>query len=238
MDAQTYYSDGSYTLFDEGCRGDVFAILPRDYAAPAWLVEYFDLATALREATKTCALQQGTCWVVRARDTLQRCGQRCGRGECEGRPPWSPGLAGAGIAGGMTQGGVVRREAAASWEPVASVSPEGVAVVKSGCVLPLWQRIFQNTQADNFLVQGVSETYQAAVRSAMWLADHEKSRRLVYGWGRTGKPVPMVYVDPGGLVRSVQTWDVGPVQVDRIDRFELAQSLAASRGASIMPFNM
>ena len=227
------YAAGSYSTFDSGCRGDIFAVSPVAYPAPGWLQEYFDLATAMRVATQTCALQQGKCYVVKRSSTLPRCGQRCGRGECDVRGPFSPGLASA-----DAFPDAVRREVEANWQPVAAATPAGPAIVAEGCVLPLWQRVFSNGPLEPLLVQGPSQTYQAAVRAAMWIADHEKRTRLVYGWGETGKPVPLVYVQPGGLVRSARRERTPATTVERMDQFELAQALAASRGASLMPFGM
>lgn len=224
------YAAGSYSTFDSGCRGDIFAVSPVAYPAPGWLQEYFDLATAMRIATQTCALQQGTCYVVKRSATLPRCGQRCGNGECGNRGPFSPGLA--------AYSGAVRREVESSWQPVAAATAQGPAVVAEGCVLPLWQRVFSNGPLEPMLVQGPSQTYQAAVRSAMWIANHERQTRLVNGWGEGGKPIPLVYVQPGGLVRSAVRERAPATTVDRMDAFELAQALAASRGASIMPFGM
>lgn len=227
------YAAGSYSTFDSGCRGDIFAVSPRIYPAPGWLQEYFDIATAMREATKTCALEQGTCYVVKRSATLPRCGQRRGRGECGPNGPYSPGFAGV-----AAFPDAVRREVEAGWQPVAAATPEGPAIVAEGCVLPIWQRIFSNGPLEPLLVQGPSQTYQAAVRAAMWIADHEKQTRLVYGWGEKGRPVPLVYVQPGGLVRSARRERQPATTVERMDRFELAQALAAGRGASLMPFGM
>lgn len=214
------YADGSYSTSDDGGRGDIFALTPRIYPVPEYLSEYYDLAKALRVATNTCALQHGVCWVVRRDKTLPRNGQRCGSGECNWRGENSPGMSGlAGV-------------------PVAVATESGLAVVQGGAVMPLWRRIYQNTGADHFIVQGPSQTYSAAVKAAMVIADRTKQQRLVYGWGRDGKPVPMIYTHPGGLVRSATPRRDYETQVTRMDDFELRQAIAASSGASIMPFGM
>lgn len=233
MDSIENYSDGSYSVSDDGGRGDIFALVPRVYPVPEYLAEYYDLAKALRVVTSTCALQQGKCWVVRRSSTLPRVGQRCGRGECNWRSKNSPGLASelAALRAGTLSG-------ALGGVPVALATERGLALVEQTAVLPLWQRIYQNTPADIFTVQGPSQTYSAAVRAAMVIANRTRQERLVFAWGAGGKPIPMVYVHPGGLVRSARGARGNETQVDRMDNFELRQAVAASRGASIMPFGM
>lgn len=233
-DALLHYSDGSYSTSDDGGRGDIFALVPRVYPVPQFLAEYFDLAKALRVVTSTCALQQGKCWVVRRSAMLPRGGQRCGAGECRWRTPNSPGLASeleelrTGLLADKLGG-----------QPVALATPRGLAVVNAGTVLPLWQRIYRNSPADHFIMQGPSETYSAAVRAAMVIADRTRRERLVYAWGKDGTPIPMVYVHPGGLVRSARRAAPGiATTVSPMDDFELRQAIAASSGASIMPFGM
>jgi hypothetical protein len=119
------------------------------------------------------------------------------------------------------------------------VSANGIAAVAGGCVLPFWQRIFHNTEADHFTTDPPGVTYRAAVQAAMTLAARQRRTRVVCArCPSTGRVVPLVYVDPGGVVRAARSWDVGPTVVQRMDRFELEQALAAGRGASLMPFNM
>ena len=49
----------------------------------------------------------------------------------------------------------------------------------------------------------------------------------------------MVYVDHGGIVRAREGYRTSPAtQVMHMDTFEMKQALAASAGASFMPFNM
>jgi hypothetical protein len=227
------YADGSYSTSDDGGRGDIFALVPRIYGVPDYLGEYYDLAKALRVATNTCALQQGKCWVIRRDRMLPRVGQRCGRGECGWRGRNSPGLAAdlAALRSGSFAGlgGV----------PVALATAQGLAVVQGGAVHPIWQRVYRNTDANYFGVQGPSETYSAAVRAAMVIADQTKKQRLVYRFGVDGKTViPVVYVHPGGLVRSTDKATGSALRVDVMDNFELRQHIAASAGGSIMPFGM
>lgn len=229
-----HYADGSYSTTDDGGRGDIFALVPRVYPVPHYLAEYFDLAKALRVVTSTCALQQGKCWVVKRSAMLPRGGQRCGQGECRWRSPNSPGLASE--LAELRAGTLAER---LGGQPMALATARGLAVVNEGTVLPLWQRIYRNSPADHFIMQGPSETYSAAVRAAMVIADRTRKERLVYAWGEGGKPIPMVYVHPGGLVRSARKNSPGiATQVDPMDDFELRQAIAASSGASIMPFNM
>ena len=239
MDQIERYADGSYSVSDDGGRGDIYALVPRVYPVPEYLAEYFDLAKTMRVVTSTCALQQGACWVVRRSKTLPRAGQRCGQGECEWRSQNSPGLSG--LRGQLAALRAGTLGAALGGTPLALATVKGLAVVNEGEVLPLWQRIYRNSPADIFTVQGPSATYSAAVRAAMVLADRTQKRRLVYAWGIPGRPgqaIPMVYVHPGGLVRSARKATGSALQVGLMDDFELRQAIAASSGASIMPFNM
>lgn len=234
MDQIENYADGSYSTSDDGGRGDIFAVAPRIYPVPEYLSEYFGLAQALRVATDTCTLQQGKCWVIRRSSMLPRNGQRCGRGECNWKGPNSPGLASELAA--LREG----RLSGLGGVPVALATSRGMAVVEGPAVLPLWQRVYHNTDATYFGVQGPSQTYSAAVRAAMMLADQTKKMRLVFRFGEGGRPIPMVYVHPGGLVRSVPKASDGEnaTQVHQMDNFELRQAIAASAGGSIMPFGM
>lgn len=236
MDQIERYAEGSYSTSDDGGRGDIYALVPKTYPVPQYLAEYFDLAKALRVVTSTCALQQGKCWVVRRSATLPRGGQRCGSGECDWRSRNSPGLAG--LAGELEELRAGTLGGRLGGAPIALATSKGLAVVYGGTVLPLWQRIYQNSPADHFVVQGPSATYSAAVRAAMVLADRTRREQLVYAWGKGGKPLPMVYVHPGGLVRSARAARGNETQVEKMDEFELRQAIAASSGASIMPFNM
>jgi hypothetical protein len=234
------YSDGSYSTSDEGGRGDVYALAPRIYPVPDYLQEYESLRKAMNVAIDTCALQYGVCWVV-SRDRSRAapaCGQPSGK-------PCPSAQAPAAEAGTLAEFSREFRRTAVSnaarsvWKPVAAVTPNGVAAVAQGCVLPFWQRIFFNTGIDHFRSEAPSATYRAAVAAAMVLADRQRRTRVVCAeCPRTKRVVPMVYVDPGGLVRNAADWQVGPTSVEQIDRLEFDQFRAASRGASLMPFNM
>lgn len=228
------YADGSYSTSDDGGRGDIFALVPRVYPVPHYLAEYFDLAKALRVATNTCVLQQGKCWVVRRDQTTPRAGQRCGRGECYSRVPRSRGLAAE-----LSDLAAGRLGAVLGGVPVALATTKGLALVYGGRVLPLWQRTYRSTGADSLLMQGPSQTYSAAVRAAMVLADRTRSEKLVYHMGVPGEnPIPMVYVQPGGLVRSAAPSRDPALTVSPMDDFELRQAVAASAGGSLMPQGM
>ena len=234
VDQVVNYANGSYSTSDDGGRGDIFALVPRVYPVPDYLAEYYDLAKALRVATNTCVLQQGKCWVVRRDQTLPRFGQRCGRGECGWRSPNSPGFASelADLRSGKLSsvlGGV----------PVALATRKGLALVQDGAVVPLWQRSFVVGANDRVLMLGPSQTYSAAVRAAMMLAEQTHQQKLVYRLGVPGQnPTPMVYVQPGGLVRSAQPSRGPALTVSPMDEFELRQYITASAGGSLMPQGM
>lgn len=235
MDPLLRYSEGSYSTSDSGGRGDIFALAPRVYPVPGYLKEYEDLRTALRVAVDTCTLQQGVCWVLK-RDRDRR-KPACGQPSCG--PCHKPAAAPGSLAEFEGEFNRTQETTASAWKPVAAVTEQGVSVIAKGCVLPFWQRIFFNTGADHFTRQPPSATYRAAVRAAMVLADKQRRTRVVCAeCPRTKRVVPLVYVQPGGLVKAASDWDVGATQVERIDRFEFDQYRAASRGASLMPFNM
>lgn len=226
------YSNGSYSTSDTGCVGDTYAIAPRPFPAPGYLREFEDLRKALQEATDACVLQQGVCWVVKDSQVRPRCGQNAEGGCPDCWAPQAPSQ-GLGIFGRRVDR-VVRR-----WRPVAAVTSEGVAAVApNGCVLPLWQRRFFNTGADHFTRQGPLLTYQAAVRAAEVVATREGRPRVVAAQTRSGAVVPVVYVQPGGLVRAAREPRGYETQVDIMTPLEVRQYLMASRGGDLMPLGM
>ncbi len=237
-------SAGSYSVSDEGCRGDCYLVSPQPYPVPGYLRAFESLRKALKESVNTCELQQGVCWVIKREDTLDRCGQRQDRGECETIAPYSPGFAGLGNYSRQPWAykaypGAVRRSVEAAWNPVARVSREGVATVKDGCVLPLWRQIFYVGDMNNqFERPGDPMLYQTAVNAAMFLARQQRKPKVIFGKAN-GKVIPVVYVEPGGIVRAREGYRTSPAtQVMHMDTFEMKQALAASAGASFMPFNM
>lgn len=238
------YSDGSYSTSDCGCAGDTIAISPRPYPVPGYLRMYTSWAKALQEATDTCALQQGPCWVLRRSQTSQRCGQNA-YGGCPScvdvAPQGEPiSLAAFGLGPRKAFPDAVRREAAAGWEAVAAVTPSGVArVLEDGCVLPLWQRAFDVSLADRIVRERAGLDYRAAVAAAQEIS--QRTRRLTVVNGRvprTGRSIPVVYVDPGGIVRAAPQARGLQVQVDRMDPLEVREAFMLSRGGSLMPNGM
>jgi hypothetical protein len=237
-------SAGSYSVSDEGCRGDCYLVSPKPYPVPGYLRAFESLRKALKESVNTCELQQGVCWVIKREDTLDRCGQRQDRGECETIAPYSPGFAGLGNYSRQPWAykafpGAVRRSVEAAWKPLARVTREGVATVKEGCVLPLWRQIFYVGDENNqFERPGDPMLYQAAVNAAMLLARQQRRPKVIFG-AANGKIIPVVYVEPGGIVRAGRGYPESlAARVTRMDQFEMQQALAASAGASLMPFNM
>lgn len=214
---------GSYSVSDTGCRGDTYALSPKPYAVPGYLREYETLRQALRVSVDDCALQHGQCYVLRA--PVQRCGQRCSRGECG-----ALGNAGA---------GAVRRAVQSAWQPVAHVTPQGVSLLQEGCVLPLWQRIFHvGGEQNQFVRRAPGMLYQSAVQAAMRIARVQGAPRVVFAASNDRGVIPVVYAHPGGIVRAVPGARGSETRVDTMSDFEVKQYVAASRGASVMPFNM
>lgn len=223
MDADTArllsLSDGSYSTSDTGCRGDVIGIAPRMYPAPDYLREYTDWQRALVEASDTCALQQGVCWVLKPSQQAMRYGQE-NYGGC-------PGCRGPGPRGGL-----------AGWEPVAAVARDGVTLLeRDGAVPTLWQRNPNAGPPARIVMAPASPLYRAAVRAAQVIS-LRLGRPQVVNAMRDGRVVPVTYVDPGGIVRSepgARGWETN---VYSMDPLEVRQAFAAGRGASLMPWGM
>lgn len=238
------YSDGSYSTSDWGCRGDTIALSPRPYPVPGFLRMYTSWAKALQEATDECALQMGPCWVLRASQVGARCGQPA-YGSCpscmdaEGPSRASISLAGLST-GTRAYPDAVRRQVEANWRPVAVVTGQGVArVLPDGCVLPLWERVFSVTPPDRLVRERAGLTYRAAVAAAQEISQRTRQVRVVNGAvPKTGKVVPLVYVDPGGLVRATPSPRGYETQVDRMDPLEVREAFMLSRGGSLMPHGM
>lgn len=222
-------AEGAYSVSDQGCSGDRYAVSPKSYPVPGYLRTYDDLRKALRVSVDTCELQQGVCWVLRAGQLHQRCGQACAGG-CPTPGP---------LNGFPNYPDPVRRSVEQSWVPVAKVSAEGVSLVpQRGCVLPIWQRIFYVGNEQNaFQRDQAGAIYRAAVEAARYLARTQRRPRVVFG--KSGnKVVPVVYVEPGGIVRAVPRDRGWETRADLMSDFEVRQYEALSRGASLMPFGM
>lgn len=247
------YSDGSYSTSDWGCVGDTIALSPRPFPVPGFLRMYTSWARALQEATETCELQQGPCWVLRSSQVGVRCGQR----EYGGCPTcWGPEavgdrrqvlLDGLGALSRRRDLGprssfpdVVRREAEASWRPVAVVTPSGVGkVLPDGCVLPLWDRKFDVTPPDRLVRERAGLTFRAAVAAAQEISQRTQQLRVVNGKvPSTGASVPVVYVQPGGVVSAAPATKGWETNVYRMDPLEVREAFMLSRGGSLMPHGM
>ncbi len=236
------YSNGSYSTSDTGCVGDTIAISPKPFPAPGFLVEYLGWSAAVQEATDACVLQNGVCWILKPEQLAPRFGQESDGGcpGCRGRGP--TGFAGLTrtTQGARMQQGLPRRTDLRTWKPTAVVTPQGVAAIAQGAVLPLWQRIYKFAPPERLVMAPAGLDYTSAVRGAQYLSTHT-GRPMVVGGERDGRTIPMIYVQPGGLVRGVngvrkpvQGWETDAVSMDS---FEMRQAFAASRGASIMPWN-
>lgn len=242
------YSNGTYSRSDVGCAGDTIQISPRPYPVPGYLTEYYSWAKALQEATRICELENGVCWMLRPRDIGVRCGQRADGGcpTCVPAPgvvQRHAGMSGVGdgasstVASGFPD--EVRREVQRRWDPVAAVTPQGIAkVLPDGCVLPLWDRIFYVSPPGGMVHEQDGLLYTAAVRAAQVIAAKSGKMRVVGARHPRRGTVPVVYVDPGGIVRAI-TPPRGPeTNAYSMDPLEVRQFFAASRGASLMPWGM
>ncbi len=222
MDAATRdlldYSNGSYSTSDVGCRGDVIAIAPRIYPVPDFVREFTDWQQALVEATDTCALQNGVCWVLKPNQLAPRYGQPA-YGSCPSCRTPSSSLAGV--------------------TPLAVASPDGVTLLPTGdgAVPAIWQRNPVRGPPERLVMAPSSMLYRGAVRAAQ-LISQRLGRPQVINAVRNGRVIPMTYVDPGGLVRTTPAARGYETNVYAMDPFEVRQAYAASRGASILPWGM
>ena len=242
-------SAGSYSIEDQGCSGDTYAISPQPYPVPGYVRVFEDLRTAYREAVDACELQRGyPCWVLKRSDTLQRCGQRCGKGECAN---CGPGKCAGGFAGinspgsnGSSYSGTVRRSVEAAWKPIMQVNGKDTTAVLAGCTLPIWQRIFYVADQPNPMFRSSmtapGKNWMEAVEAAMLLARRQAKPRVIVTVrpqnGGGSRVVPLVYVDPGGTVRAIPPARGPNTMVEPLSDFEAQQYWAQSSGASILPF--
>lgn len=243
------YSNGSYSTSDWGCEGDTIAISPRIFPEPGYLKVYTSWARALQEATDTCALQNGPCWVLKPSQLGPRCGQRADGGcpTCSGNAPGrlgELGIARRSIGPAKPYQGAVMRDAR-QWVPVAVVTSQGIGrVLPDGCVLPLWERRFRVVPPDRLVHQAPTLTYRAAVAAAQEISQRTKRYVVVNGQVPSRHPlaedkeIPVVYVEPGGIVRAAPQSRGYETQVDRMDPFEVREAFMLSRGGSLMPHGM
>ena len=257
------YSDGSYSTSDWGCVGDTIGIAPRIFPVPDFVREYTDWAKALVEATDTCELQNGVCWILKAEDQLPRYGQEA-NGGCPGcRGPGPIGFDGVDdFDGGSFDAlddfalgkyprarrrsvgvnrpfpGAVARQVDRTWRPVAVMTMQGLAkVLPNGAVLPLWQRIFRVTAPDRLVREGSSMTYKAAVAAAQVISQR-LGKPMVVTADREQGVLPVTYVQPGGIVRSFPKAREWETNVYAMTPLEVRQAFMASRGGSLMPHGM
>lgn len=236
------YSNGSYSTSDTGCRGDVIGIAPRMFPVPDYVVEYEGWQRALQEEVDTCVLQNGVCWILKPSQLAPRYGQEADGG-CPGcRGPGPRGFAGVTMTtqGQRMQQGRPMRTAVRAWQPSALVTPEGIAAIKNGAVLPLWQRIWKVAPPARLVYAPAGRDYKAAVLAAQYLSTQTGQPQVV-GGEKNGRTIPVLYVEPGGIVRGANG-ELAPVhgwETDSyaMDAFEVRQAWAASRGGSIMPWN-
>jgi hypothetical protein len=218
-------SDGSYSTSDWGCVGDTIGIAPRIYPAPRYLKEYLDWQQALVEASDTCALQNGVCWVVKPSQQAMRYGQENNGGcpGCQGPGPTGmSGLRGLGDA-----------------SPIAVVSPNGTTLLPTpGFPVPtIWQRNPRIEPPNRIVMAPAGRLYRGAVYAAQYIS-RKLGKPQVINAVRNGRIIPITYVEPGGVVRTTPLARGWETTARYMDPFEVQQAYAASRGASLLPWGM
>lgn len=260
-------SDGSYSTSDWGCVGDTIGIASRIYPVPDYVREYTDWAKALVEATNTCELQNGVCWILKAEDQAPRFGQEADGGcpGCRGpgpigfdglddfdlgkyprsrrrsagpSRPW-PGAVMRQVQQNWRPAGVpLATQPRRSWRPVGVATMQGIAkVTPDGAVLPLWQRIFRVVPPDRLVREPAGLDYRAAVRAAQVISER-LGKPCMVGADRNGAVIPVTYVQPGGIVRTYPRARSWATNVYSMDPLEARQAFMASRGGSLMPHGM
>lgn len=248
------YSNGSYSTSDTGCVGDTIGIAPRIYPVPDFVTEFTSWQKALVEEVDACVLQNGVCWILKPSDQSPRYGQEADGG-CPGcRGPGPIGFDGVdGLFGDLGKyprrrmrsmgparpyQGAVRRNAARAWTPVAVATPQGMAAITpDGSVLPLWQRIYHVVAPDRLVHEEPGMLYESAVRAAMNISQRLGKPRVISS-ERDGRVVPLLYVEPGGVVRTFprrRGWETNAYSMTPL---EVRQAFVASRGGSLMPHGM
>lgn len=218
------YSDGAYSTSDYGCVGDNIGIASRIYPAPDYLREYTSWQRALVEASDTCALQQGVCWVLTPSQQALRYGQ-----ENNGGCPGCQGPGPTGMSGLRGLGDV----------PVAVVSSSGTTLlpVRGFPVPTLWQKNPHIEPPNRLVMARAGRLYRGAVYAAQYIS-RKLGRPQVVNAIQNGRVIPVTYVEPGGLVRTYPAARAWETQAVSMDPFEVRAAEAASRGASVLPWGM
>jgi hypothetical protein len=234
-----------FSIDDYGREGDQrpYQIVYPAYDAPKFLQRYVDLGKALRMCKTLCTLKGRPYRVVR----WERPGSGARPGgvpcaPCAGRPQsmFPRRVRSAGKNGCVGLAGFE----AAGMKPVAEFHPNGQMLVFDKCGKA------QVVGRPNYIVsrnpfprerhpRALPQQYLQAVKTAQLLADRRGVKTYVcsdFGTNcKKGKQwVPIVYVQPGGLVRRYDNRGTGTTGVTPISESYFRELVAESRGATFL----
>lgn len=240
--AQAEARQADFSIDDYGREGDQrpYQIVYPAYDAPKFLEQYVDLGKALRMCKTLCHLKGRPYRVVRW--------ERTGSGARPGGVPCAP-CAGRPMSrfpsrvNGTRTCGLSGLEAA-GMKSIAEFHPDGRVLVFDKCgKAQVMGRPNYYVSANPFprelRPQQLPQQYTEAVKTAQLLADRRGVRTYVCsGFGadckKTKQLVPVVYVQPGGLVRRFDNKPTGTTGVTPINESYFRELVAESRGATFL----
>jgi hypothetical protein len=232
-------SDFSVDDYGDGGAVGPFQIMEPSYPAPKWLNTYRDLNKALRECQTLCTLQGRPFRVMRW--GREGSGARGGIPCRVCKPTPSPSRFPRHVLSGCTSCGPDTSRGA---KPVAEFRPNGTKLIfdakgNAHIVGKPDYVVSRNPFPRTYEPRRAVQHYMDAVMSGQALANHESKRVFVCsGFGadcRSKIGIPVVYVDPGGLVRRYQNNPEGTVVVNPVSPEYFQELVAEGRGRSFLP---
>lgn len=238
--ARVESQQADFSIDDYGREGDQrpYQIIFPSYEAPKFLQRYVDLGKALRMCKTLCTLKGRPYRVVRW--------GRPGSGALPGGVPCAPcaGRPQSRFPRRVSGGGCLNGLEASGMTSIAEFHPNGQMLVFNKCGKA------QVVGRPNYIVSRVPfprerhpralpQQYVEAVKTAQLLAERRGVKTYVCsGFGqdcKVGKQwVPIVYVQPGGLVRRYDDRSAGTTGVTPISESYFRELVAESRGATFL----
>jgi hypothetical protein len=226
--AQAGFSVSDYGRADTG----PYQVVMPTYPAPKFLRRYAELGPALRECGTLCQLKGKPFRVVRwgREGSGARGGIPCAA--CYRQPQsMFPRRVGPGYLRGFPDA-----------HPIAEFRPNGQTLVYNNAgkaqVVGKPNYVVSAVPFPKYQKEVYPQRYLEAVATAQELARGSGKRTFVCsGFGSspsTKRGVPVVYVDPGGLVRRYQDDPMGTVQINQVTPQYFQQLVAESRGRSYL----